>query len=99
MGRGHSEVDGGGGGSEVADQSGDVKEEARQIRRGDVVDGREGAQEEFEFNSLLNRELVELLTYGGDVMIQSSGDLCSGYQRQMQRSYKGKQVYRRGSKE
>ena len=45
---------GGGGGSEGAGRSGNV-EEIRQIWRGEVVDGFESIQKDFEFYSMLDR--------------------------------------------
>ena len=57
----------GGGGSEGAGWSGDM-EEVRQKWRGKRMDGLKGKQKEFVIDSVGDREPVELLQDGGDVM-------------------------------
>ena len=69
----------GGRGSEGAGGSGTL-EEIRQIRQGEVVNGLECKQEDFELDMELDREPVELLEDRSDVMDEggSSYDAGSG---------------------
>ena len=65
-GGGHREMEGGGR-PEGARGGGDV-EEIRQVGGGEVVNGLESVQQDFEVSSELDGEPVKLLEDGGDVM-------------------------------
>lgn len=67
VGRGNSEVNGERG-SEGVGRSDDV-EKVRQIRRGEVMNGSEPIQEEFELYSLFDRKPMEVLQDVGDVVV------------------------------
>ena len=66
-GRGHREVDGGGGSEGTS--GGDDVQEIRQVGRGKVVDGHVCVQEEFVVDAVFDREPVEVLEDGGDVVV------------------------------